>query len=274
MKKPIQFITQVLFIPVVLLIVPGYLSKFILADFVDHDYALAMLNRVLPLVLTLFVAFRLVKVGQIVFRPLWMFVLALALFISLIGYSASTDLINADSRFEWGTILGYTLITSVLEEFLFRVVVFVQVVKFFGSSEKHLSRSVLVTSIIFALSHAIGFSVTEGDYMSLFNTMVLTFGAGVLLQGLFLRFNNILFPIFIHFANNYRAAMGSLTEADSQVVEGITERSVGLIAMNIAVFLGIGLIFFFLSQFIIKGAGTTGRVAHLKALNIQLDRNV
>jgi len=93
---------------------------------------------------------------------------------------------------------------SLFEELLFRLFLFAGLYKYLYSFKlPKFTRTVIITSIIFALSHSINFSNPEYVQLSVIAQVLFAFGVGLFLQSLFIRYRNILIPIIIHGIINY-----------------------------------------------------------------------
>ncbi|MBI9056299.1 MAG: CPBP family intramembrane metalloprotease [Labilibaculum sp.] len=94
------------------------------------------------------------------------------------------------------------LSVALFEELLFRVFVFE--ILFNALKDKmNLFKIIIISSAVFGLAHVTNFFNPNYVNLSVINQIVMTFGAGVLLQSIYIRLNSITCVILLHTLINY-----------------------------------------------------------------------
>lgn len=104
-----------------------------------------------------------------------------------------------------------------IEELLFRIIVFFNILSSFPNNSKVILRSILYSNIIFGGIHIINFFTLDFD---LYSTIAQVFGAfsiGVLFSVVFLKSENIYVAIIIHFLINFNTALSKKYEISKMI---------------------------------------------------------
>ena len=117
------------------------------------------------------------------------------------------------SSFDHLTYLLLSVSVGFFEEFFFRILIFGYVCYLFSNSHSNLKKNyykeIIITSLLFALAHLTNIFNSDYDYVSVVNQIMIAFLLGILLQSIFIRFNNIWFNAVLHGIINYN---GSVSE--------------------------------------------------------------
>jgi len=95
--------------------------------------------------------------------------------------------------------LIFCLSVGLFEELLFRVFVFKSIFR----SNNNLMKSTFIASLFFAFAHLGNLFNPDYFVFSVIIQIIFAFGIGFLLQSIFIKFNNLSIPIFIHGMINF-----------------------------------------------------------------------
>lgn len=94
------------------------------------------------------------------------------------------------------------LFVAIFEELLFRVWLFESIYEAY--KEKYsLFKIILLSSLLFGISHFVNFFNADYDRLSVINQMIFAFGVGLLLQSIYIRLRSVIPSILIHTIINY-----------------------------------------------------------------------
>lgn len=144
--------------------------------------------------------------------------LAVMVFGTMVNLSKSQG--NVASIVLSSAILG--LFAALFEELYFRVVMQTTIFRSYTGSQA-IYMSVIVTSVLFSLSHLI-VNYSPGDASGVLMQTVSTFGSGLYMGALFLRTRNIIWPLLLHGVNDFTsiaASGGSIVPTSSTGGGGI-----------------------------------------------------
>lgn len=120
----------------------------------------------------------------------------------------------------------------------------------------------LIASVLFSLIHLV--NLREAGLLSVINQVIYTFGVGALLQALFLRFNNILLPLLLHFSNNLKSFFSSV-RYDSDIILYVESPTALNTAISLAAFLTAAFLLTGIARLIFERTETKARELHLKS---------
>lgn len=136
------------------------------------------------------------------------------------------------------TVLGfifYNLGIAVSEEFLFRGIIFTQMLESRKNKTGFIWAAVIVSSVIFGLRHFLNLVTTPNIVISTVGQVLFTFMAGVYLCAVYLRTRNIWVCIMIHFLEDFFTgfwAMVSTSAAAAQTTDGTITNMILLVAVH------------------------------------------
>ncbi len=143
----------------------------------------------------------------------------------------------------FGFIL-YNLAIAVSEEFLFRGVIFTQMLDSWKDRKGCIWAAIIVSSAIFGLRHFLNLVTTPDVIITTVGQVLFTFMAGFYLCAVYLRTRNIWVCIVIHFLEDFFTgfwAMVSTSAAVAQTVDGTVANILILVAVH-SVYLIFGII--------------------------------
>lgn len=109
-------------------------------------------------------------------------------------------------------LLNTTLTGVIIEEFLFRVIIFFNILSLFANDRKGILFSILCSNIIFGIIHIINFFTLNFDFFSTIAQVFGAFSIGILFSIIFLKSENIYVGIIIHFFINFNTALSKKIE--------------------------------------------------------------
>ena len=117
------------------------------------------------------------------------------------------------SSFNHITYLLLCISVGFLEEFFFRILIFGYVCYSFNNYSSNLKKNyykeIIITSLLFALAHLTNIFNSDYDYVSVINQIMIAFLLGIVLQSIFIRFNNIWFNAILHGMINYNGEVSN-----------------------------------------------------------------
>ncbi len=116
--------------------------------------------------------------------------------------------------------LSRNILTSIFEEGLFRVILFVGLIQFFRNSSLRFWKATLVTSLVFGAVHFTNIIRPDFGLYAALRQVIFAFGIGFFLQVVYMVSRNILVPICIHFLVNFFGTSGQLNSTQSIVAKG------------------------------------------------------
>lgn len=137
----------------------------------------------------------------------------------------------------WNTTIG------VLEELLFRGLVFPLLIIYFAGKNQSILKAVWLSSIIFGAVHFVALFRNPENIWGVANTVIYAIGIGFLLACILLRSRNILVPIFLHFLIDFTNGASILNEIEVLTPAPTTSTIVLTLAVVIAMslfFIGVG----------------------------------
>lgn len=136
------------------------------------------------------------------------------------------------------TVIGfifYNLAIAVSEEFLFRGVMFTQMLDSWKNKKNFIWVAIVISSIIFGLRHFLNLITTPNTLVTTIGQVFFTFMAGFYLCAVYLRTHNIWICIIIHFLEDLFTgfwAIVSSSAAIAQTVDGTIGNMVMLVAVH------------------------------------------
>lgn len=136
------------------------------------------------------------------------------------------------------TIFGfifYNLAIAVSEEFLFRGIIFTQMLDSWKAKKGFIWAAIIVSSVIFGLRHFLNLITTPNVIITTVGQVLFTFMAGFYLCAVYLRTRNIWVCIIIHFLEDFFTgfwAMVSTSAAVAQTVDGTITNMCLLVAVH------------------------------------------
>lgn len=125
-------------------------------------------------------------------------------------------------RYSWGNLTAYytkCFSVGLMEEVLCRWIIFGLVVVAYP--KRSVFWQIVITSAIFALLHLGNFITGYLDLFSVLNQIIYAFLLGLLFQGLFIRFRNIILVAVFHGLVNFHGMYNSIFKLeDNSIVEG------------------------------------------------------
>ncbi len=137
------------------------------------------------------------------------------------------------------TVFGfifYNLAIAVSEEFLFRGVIFTQMLDSWKNKKGYIWATIIVSSIIFGLRHFLNLVTTPNVIITTVGQVLFTFMAGFYLCAVYLRTRNIWVCIVIHFLEDFFTefwAIVSTSAAVAQTVDGTIANMFLLVAVHL-----------------------------------------
>lgn len=137
------------------------------------------------------------------------------------------------------TVIGfifYNLVIAVSEEFLFRGVIFTQMLDSWKNKKGFIWTAIIVSSVIFGLRHFLNLVITPYVIITTVGQVLFTFMAGFYLCAIYLRTRNIWVCIIIHFLEDFFTgfwAMVSTSAAVAQTVDGTIASMFLLVAVHL-----------------------------------------
>lgn len=134
--------------------------------------------------------------------------------------------VNQMAVFQQSTIdaitlhLSKNLLTSIFEEGLFRVILFVGLIQFFRKSSRRFWKATAVTSLVFAAVHFTNVLRPDFAVYGALTQVIFAFGIGFFLQVVYVLSRNIFAPICIHFLINFFGTSGRLNSTENIVTKG------------------------------------------------------
>ncbi len=136
------------------------------------------------------------------------------------------------------TVFGfifYNLAIAVSEEFLFRGVIFTQMLNSRKNQKGFIRTAIIVSSVIFGLRHFLNLVTTPNVIITTVGQALFTFMAGFYLCAVYLRTRNIWVCIAIHFLEDFFTgfwAIVSTSAAVAQTVDGTITNMLLLVAVH------------------------------------------
>lgn len=168
----------------------------------------------------------------------------------------------ADSKVvvSWFDHAAYSLLclsVGFFEEFFFRILIFGYVCYLFKNPnfKSNYYKEIIITSLLFATLHLTNIFNSDYDYVSVINQVMIAFLIGILLQCIFIRFNNIWFNAVLHGLINYNGAVSEeLLKIKTTVSQTDNGNSIGQTFITVLIF---SVILIPIAYFLIKGKENT-----------------
>lgn len=155
-----------------------------------------------------------------------------AIMAFLFGYNTPDRTPSVATMF--GFIL-YNLAIAVSEEFLFRGVMFTQMLKSWEHKKRCIWTAIILSSTLFGLRHFLNLITTPNVVITTVGQVLFTFMAGFYLSAVYLRTRNLWVCVVIHFLEDFFTgfwAIVSTSAAAAQSVDGTIANMFLLVAMH------------------------------------------
>lgn len=161
---------------------------------------------------------------------------AVGLICAVMAFAFSYD--TPDTTPSAATVIGfimYNLAIAVSEEFLFRGVIFTQMLDSYKNKKNFIWTAVIASSVIFGLRHFLNLITEPNVVITTVGQVLFTFMAGFYLCAVYLRTRNIWVCVIIHFAEDFFTgfwALVSTSAAVAQTVDGTVLNIVMLVTVH------------------------------------------
>ncbi len=135
------------------------------------------------------------------------------------------------------TVIGfifYNLAIAISEEFLFRGVMFTQMLDSWKNKKNFIWVAILISSIIFGLRHFLNLVTTPNTLITTIGQVLFTFMAGFYLCVVYLRTHNIWVCIIIHFLEDLFTGFWAIVSSNAAIAQTV-DGTIGGICMLVAV---------------------------------------
>ena len=135
------------------------------------------------------------------------------------------------------TIIGfifYNLAIAISEEFLFRGVMFTQMLDSWKNKKNFMWVAILISSIIFGLRHFLNLITTPNTLVTTIGQVFFTFMAGFYLCAVYLRTRNIWVCIIIHFLEDLFTGFWAIVSSSAALAQTV-DGTIGNIVMLVSV---------------------------------------
>lgn len=106
-------------------------------------------------------------------------------------------------------------LVGILEELLFRGIVFPLLILYFAGRKNAVTKAVWLSSLLFGAVHFVGLVRHPENIWGVTNTVIFAIGIGFLFACLLLSTRNILVPIFLHFLVDFTNGASALSEVEA-----------------------------------------------------------
>ncbi|MDE7394666.1 MAG: CPBP family intramembrane metalloprotease [Clostridiales bacterium] len=133
-----------------------------------------------------------------------------------------------------GTVIGfilYNLAIAVSEEFLFRGVIFTQMLDSLKNKKGFIWTAILLSSALFGLRHLLNLVTTPTVVITTVGQVLFTFMAGFYLCAVYLRTRNIWVCIIIHFLEDFFTGFWALVSTSAAIAQTIDGTIAGMLLL-------------------------------------------
>ena len=148
------------------------------------------------------------------------------------------------------TVFGfifYNLAIAFSEEFLFRGVIFTQMLDSWKNKKGFIWIAIIVSSVIFGLRHLLNLVTTPNVVITTIGQVLFTFMAGFYLCAVYLRTRNLWICIIIHFLEDFFTAYWAIVSTDADAAQTID----GTVA-NMFMLVGVHLVYIIFGVLLLK----------------------
>ena len=128
----------------------------------------------------------------------------------------------------------YNLAIAISEEFLFRGVMFTQMLDSWKNKKNFMWVAILISSIIFGLRHFLNLITTPNTLVTTIGQVLFTFMAGFYLCAVYLRTRNIWVCIIIHFLEDLFTGFWAIVSSSAALAQTV-DATIGNIVMLVSV---------------------------------------